>query len=59
MSEVAIDTSKIKVEINNMGIITFISNDGKMCIVYIHPSDNAKLIKFLVNQGYNFNEEAK
>jgi len=54
MSEVAIDTSKIKVEVSNMGPITFISGNGKTCIIHTHPSDTEKLVKFLVKEGYNF-----
>lgn len=55
MSEVVIDTSKIKVEVSNMGPITFISNNGKICIIHTHPFDNGQLIKFLVKEGgYNF-----
>lgn len=55
MSEVAIDTSKIKVEVSNMGSITFISNNGKICIVHTHPFDTGQLVKFLVKEaGYDF-----
>jgi len=55
MSEVAIDTSKIKVEVSNMGPITFISNSGKICIIHMHPFDTGQLVKFLVKEGkYDF-----
>jgi len=55
MSEVMIDASKIKVEVSNMGPITFMSNSGKICIVHMHPFDTGQLVKFLVKEaGYNF-----
>ena len=34
MSEVMIDVSKIKVLVNNMGPITFISDNGKICMIH-------------------------
>jgi hypothetical protein len=54
MSEVMIDVSKIKVEVNNMGLITFISDSGKICFIHMHPFDTGQLVKFLVKEGgYN------
>lgn len=56
MSEVMIDDSKIKVEVSNMGPITFISDNGKICIIHMHPYDTGQLVKFLVKEGrYDFN----
>ena len=60
MSEVMIDASKIKVEVSNMGPITFISNSGKICIIHMHHYDTGQLIKFLVREaGYDFSGSAK
>lgn len=58
MSEVIIDTSKIKVKVDNNGIITFISvsDDGEICTVFVHPFDTGLLAKFLVDKGYNFSK---
>ena len=55
MSEVMIDASKIKVEVSNMGPITFVSDNGKICIIHMHPYDTGQLVKFLVKEGgYDF-----
>jgi hypothetical protein len=55
MSEVMIDVSKIKVLVNNMGLITFISDNGKICFIHMHPFDTGQLVKFLVKEGrYDF-----
>lgn len=55
MSEVMIDVSKIKVEVSNMGPITFISDNGKICMIHMHPFDTGQLVKFLVEEGgYDF-----
>jgi len=55
MSALVIDDSKIKTVVSNDGVITFISDNGKICIVHMHPFDTGKLVKFLVKEGgYDF-----
>lgn len=54
MSEITIDNSKTTVNVDNIGNITFISNNGKICIIHMHPFDVEQIVKFLVKEGYNF-----
>lgn len=43
----------MEITVDNCGIVTFIK-EGKVCFVYLHPIDTAKLTKFLVESGYSF-----
>ena len=44
----------IRIIVNNNGVITFLSKEGKLCMVQVHPHDNVGLVRFLASNGYNF-----
>jgi len=46
----------IKVEVDNNGMVTFSAIDGRFCFICIHPVDTSKLVKFLVSEGYRFQQ---
>lgn len=43
----------MEVMVDYCGVITFIIDD-RVCFVNLHPTDTAKLIKFLEKSGYTF-----
>lgn len=53
MAEVLLQKD-MKVTINNEGVATLIAGSGEFCFIQIHPSDLAKVVRFLVRNGYDF-----
>ena len=53
MAEVLLKKN-IKVIVDDAGMVTLIAVNGEFCFMQILPSDLAKVVHFLVRDGYDF-----